>query len=1117
MALTNQERVGKAVELLRDGLKPFVERELQAVHGPKWADVADLGQERAPRRGDPLVDPQALLNAVWFNWEQVFKRKLSQTERTLVSELRDIRNRWAHHEAFTTDDAYRALDSAERLLKAVSAPQAVEVERQRKEVMRLRYEEDAKREVRKAAAAPVEGQPSSGLKAWREVVTPHADVASGRYQQAEFMADLAQVHRGEGSDEYRKPKDFFRRTYVTEGIRRLLVGALQRLAGKGGDPVVEIQTSFGGGKTHSMLALYHLCSGAAIADLPGIEPILKEADVPQPTKANRAVFVGTAPSVADVRKMRDGTRIHTMWGDLAWQLAGKQGYAVVAEADKRGVSPGSDALRQVLSMAAPCLILIDEWVAYVRLLYGVEGLPGGSFDSNLTFAQSLTEAARAADRALLVATLPQSDIEVGGEGGAQALTRLEHTFRRTGTAWAPASAEESFEIVRRRLFEPIETSKAPLRDAVVRAFSTYYRENKQEFPQGCGEGDYERRLRDAYPVHPELFDRLYSDWSTLERFQRTRGVLRLMAEIIQALWERQDASLVIMPAHVPLDLGPVQNELTRYLPPPWPPVIDREVDGPNSLPLSIDRENPNLGRYSAARRVARTVFLGSAPHAGAAHQGLDDRRIRLGCAQPGETVATFGDALRRLTDRAVHLFQDGARYWYSLQQNVTRTAQDRAAQQKPEQVFEEIRRRLRDAAADRGDFDRVHAAPSSPGDVSDEPEARLVLVDPEHSHIKDEWASAAAVHAATVLDSRGASPRRNRNALVFLAADKARLETLESAARLYLAWDSIKKDQKALNLDPFQVSQVESKVKESDDTVRVRIPEAYVWLLVPEQERKKNDNGEPSDEVDPQGKVAWQNLRLQPGPEALALRASRKLKGEELLMTSMGGTRLRMELDRIPLWRAEGGGDSRHVSLRQLAEDFGRYLYLPRLQSPKVLREAVETGVNLTSWNPETFAYAEGWDPEANRYRGLRVQQLVRVDFDGEGLLVRPDLAARQLKADVEMQRGAEGATPIEPGEVESARQSAGPGPAPPVGETPPPVLRRFHGSVQLDPARVGRDAGRIAEEVVQHLTTLKRTRVTVTLEIRAEAPGGVPDGTVRTVTENCRTLKFESQGFEEE
>jgi hypothetical protein len=437
-----------------------------------------------------------------------------------------------------------------------------------------------------------------------------------------------------------------------------------------------------------------------------------------------------------------------------------------------------------------------------------------------------------------------------------------------------------------------------------------------------------------------------------------------------------------------------------------------------------------------------------------------------------------------------------------------RTAHDRAAQLKDEEVFEEIRCRLREAAADRGDFDRVHSCPSSPGDVSDEPEARLVLVDPEHPHIKDEWGSPAATQATAVLDSRGASPRRNRNALVFLAADKARLEALQSAARLFLAWHSMEKDREALNLDPFQLSQVKAKVKESDDTVRVRIPEAYVWVLVPEQERGADGK------IDPQAKVVWQNERLQSGPEPLAVRACRKLKGAEWLFTSIGATRLRIELDRIPLWRGD------QVTLRQLAEDFGRYLYLPRLRSTDVLRDAIEAGLNLFTWERETFAFAEGWDETAGRYRALRAGQVVRIDLESEGLVVRPEAAARQIRADETTREGGRGSgpgpPPLEPGEGEPGRR--GPHGEPlPFPEPPVAVLRRFHGSVQLDPARVGRDAGRVAEEVIQHLAVLRGAAVKVSLEIQADAPDGVPDATIRTVTENCRTLRFETSGFEEE
>lgn len=231
--------------------------------------------------------------------------------------------------------------------------------------------------------------PTAGLKPWRKVITPHHDVSSGRYQQAEFAADLAQVHRGEGSDEYLDPVEFFSRTYITEGLERLLQGALQRLSGKGGDPVVELQTNFGGGKTHSMLALYHLFG--AERTLPGVEPLMTAAGINKVPKARCAVLVGTALSPGQIDKKADGTVIHTMWGQMAWQLGGKVGYELVAKSDINGTSPGSALLAKFFAQYSPCLVLIDEWVAFVRQLYHVNNLPAGSFDANMTFVQALTE------------------------------------------------------------------------------------------------------------------------------------------------------------------------------------------------------------------------------------------------------------------------------------------------------------------------------------------------------------------------------------------------------------------------------------------------------------------------------------------------------------------------------------------------------------------------------------------------------------------------------------------------------------------------------------------------------------------------------------------------------
>ncbi len=1103
MALSNHERVGKALDLLVAGLKPFVERELQATYGKDWVAKAGLIEVRpAPgkKQNARNLDSHALLSLMWDQWNDVFKKILGQAERSLVSELRDVRNKWAHQESFTTDDAYRALDSINRLLTAVSAEEAAEVERQKQEVLRVRFEEQARQEKKRAATAAVEGQPAGGLKPWREIVTPHPDVASGRYQQAEFAADLGQVHRGEGADEYKNPTEFFRRTFLTDGLKHLLANAILRLTGKGGDPVVELQTNFGGGKTHSMLALYHLFSGVAPADLPGIEPVLKQTEVSRPPLAKRPVLVGTAISPGQPHQKPDGTLVHTLWGDLAWQLLGKDGFRRVADADKQGVSPGSNVLRELFQKAGPTLVLIDEWVAYLRQLYGKEGLPAGSFDANLTFAQAMTEAAHAVPNAMVVVSIPASEIEIGGGAGKEAVDRLKNVLGRVESTWRPASAEEGFEIVRRRLFQPINDPQLfAARDTVVRAFAELYWGQSQEFPAACREGEYERRMKAAYPIHPELFDRLYNDWSSLDKFQRTRGVLRLMAAVIHTLWERHDSSLLILPATVPIDERTVQSELTRYLDDPWVPVIEKDVDGPHSLPLQIDRDNPNLGRYSACRRVARTLYLGSAPTLHTATRGLEDRHVKLGCAQPGETVATFGDALRRLTDQATHLYVDGRRYWYSTQQSVARLAQDRALQQDGDRVLEEIKRRLREEQHARGDFARVHAAPGSSSDVPDEPEARLVILGPEHPHVPKSTESVARAEAARILDQRGTGPRHCRNMLVFLAADRTRLGELEQAVRQYLAWKSIDEESTSLNLDAFQSNQAKTKHEQADETVEQRIPETYQWLLVLVQ-------------PDPKASVDWQEIRLQ-GQDRLAVRASKRLRNEELLITQFAGTLLRLELDRIPLWRGD------HVILKQLADDFAQYLYLPRLRDSDVLLGAVREGLGLMTWQQESFAYADGWDETKHRYLGLRAGHIGTVTLEGESVLVKPDVAAKQMEADEAVQQSQAGAS--QPGTAQAGTTQVSGGSQIATGAatatpTVAPQPHRFHGSVSLDPARLSRDAGKIAEEVVQHLSGLVDAKVEVNLEIHAEIPGGTPQNVVRTVTENCRTLRFRDHGFEE-
>jgi predicted AAA+ superfamily ATPase len=1120
MALTNQERVGKCLELLRQGLGPFTEREFKSryhneAHNEALRYLND--DPMAQKRAIGEWDTSLLLKVVIGSWNDIFKLTLGNAERNLVHELRDVRNRWAHQDAFSSDDAERALDSAYRLLTALVAPQAEEIGKMKYELRRLVFDEQVRKEKNKAGGTLIEVGVSSVLKPWREVVTPHADVASGRYQQAEFAADLWQVHLGEGSDEYLKPQEFFRRTYLTESLKRLLVGGVQRLSGTGGDPVVQLQTNFGGGKTHSMLALYHLFSGMAPTDLPGIDGVMAEAKVSKLPKARRVVLVGNKLSPGNPVTKADGTVVRTLWGELAYQLGGTAAYARVALDDEKATSPG-DVLRELFVEYGPSLILVDEWVAYARQLHDQNDLPGGGFETQFSFAQTLTESAKLAGNCLLVVSLPASDtsgsphtivddVEVGGIRGREALDRLRNVVGRIESSWRPATAEEGFEIVRRRLFEPLAGDQFKNRDVTARAFSELYNTHQAEFPPECRSPDYEKRLQAAYPIHPEIFDRLYTDWSTLVKFQRTRGVLRLMAAVIHSLWERGDRSPLILPSTVPIDDGRVQAELTRYLSDNWAPILEKDVDGPVSLPLKIDSEMPNLGKVHATRRVARTIYLGSAPTSTAANRGLEDRRIRLGCVMPGEVPAVFGDALRRLAASATYLYQDGPRAWYATQPTVTKLADDLAEQltRDPDKVTTELDRRMRDELKRPSDFARVHPFPRSSAEVPDDYDVRLVVLSVDHPHTKE--ATSLALEAAkALLESRGSSPRLFRNTLIFLAADKVRLQDLEGALRRYLAWTSILGDVARLNLDPHQVRQAQTQKDSADAAVNAQIPETFLWVLVPEQ-------------TTPQSPVTWNQIRVT-GTEGLTPRIVKKLRSEDLYLSGLASTELRKKLDDIPLW------DGNHVAVQQLLDYFARYLYLPRLSRPDVLLQAIRDGVGLLLWQTESFALAEGFDGIANRYTGLQFGKQVMVNQDSRALLVKPNVAKAQTDAELAALQAATvvpsapstGGGTVPPSLPPRPSGSVNPVIPPPVPPTPASTQpKRYYGTVTLDSTRVGRDAGRIADELISHLAGLVGSQVTVTLEISAEVPGGVPDNIVRTVTENGRTLKFTSQGFESE
>lgn len=1130
--MENSKIISDGFAILRDTLAPYIGRELGLEYGSNiwWREgvmktLRDEQKRNLPIEGDfatltDSLDIAMCLLLFDINWQYVFKKKLSIDHRTWAKELIGFRNRLAHigGNDFSNDDTWRALDTMSRLCEQLDAESAEEI---RGLLRTSRYgSADGSTTVTEVSTSTVAAKPKnigildrtpmSDLPSWRDIIEPHPDVAQGRYKNAEFAADLAQVARGEGAYEYRDPVEFFARTYVTEGMTGLLEQALRRVCNKDGEPVIQLKTAFGGGKTHSMLALYHMMRGRVSIDkIPNIKPVLQRAGVSTLPKANVAVLVGTAldPTKSKRPNNMPGITINTLWGEMAAQLAESTGkpsiYDYVKEADKKGVSPGSEALKNLFDAAAPCLILMDELVAYAKKIYGVSGLPAGTFDNFISFIQEVTEAARASKNSLVVASIPESDIEIGGDAGKTALETIEHTFGRMESIWKPVAANEGFEVVRRRLF--LDCKNPNGRDEVCNRFSQMYSENSGDFPTEAKELEYRDRMISCYPIHPEVFDRLYKDWSTLERFQRTRGVLRLMAAVIYELWMGNDASLMIMPGSIPLNVPNVRDELTRHLPENWNSIVDKEVDGKESIPYRKDQPGTHYSRYLAARRVARTIMLGSAPTGREqVVRGIEASRIRLGVVQPGENIPVFNDALNTLRNELSYLYSNpsGDRYWYDNRPTLRKTAEDRATQVAASDVEYEIETRLRGLRKEQP-FAGIHICPSSSLDVPDDQAARLVVLRSGDEYKASNPNNSAMTAVTDILNNRGNTPRIYRNMLAFIAPDQDLVLSLKQEVRRYLAWKSIKEDSENLNLDAAQNHETENNLRRSNETVDARIKEAYCWLLVPYIDKSADMKT-----------IVWDTIRISGGSESIIAKAAKKMLQNEAIITQWAPALLKMELDNV-LWR-----DSDNIVVKKLWDYICTYCYLPRLANENVLEEAIRTGLNST----EYFAFASGFD--GTRYIDLKFNQYVGI-VERSGYLVKVDIAQKQIKEEADHRQAAAAATATQSSGLYSTIPDAGTTyTLPNTGNTPDvlrespaadvPKNKHFYMSAQLDTTRIGRDVQKLVEEIISHLTSVNGAQVEVSLELNVKAPDGLSQQVVRTISENCRTLRVRSFGFDD-
>lgn len=932
------------------------------------------------------------------------------------------------------------------------------------------------------------------IKPWREIAVPHQDVLKGTFQESEFAADISQVHQNKAAPEYQDPVQFFARTFITEGMALLLDSVVKRLSGQGGDPVIQLQTAFGGGKTHTMLAVYHLAKGEQpVSELSGVSIILDAAGITELPKARVAVIDGINLSVSEP-KVHGAVRCHTLWGELAWQLGGEEGYGLVRAADESGTSPDKDTVIALLSKAAPCVILMDELVAYYRQFQEGRNYPAGTFETNMTFIQALTEGIKSVPKAIMLASLPDS--HNAGEGRGQVvLAELENYFRRLHKIWKPVSKDEAFSIVRRRLFDQIDDSLSL--ECVCRAFADFYIANQTDLPNETQEGRYLDRMKQAYPIHPEIFDRLYEDWSTLEGFQRTRGVLQLLAQIVHRLWKDGNSDLMIMPGSVPLYDATVRNKCLDFLPQGWDPVIDQDIDGEHSRPADLDRQ-PLFGKIQAARRLTRTIFLGSAPgSAGRMVKGIELEHILLGVAQPKQAIGHYKDALKRLLDKLNYINHEHNRFWFGLIPNLRREMETRKQRfTDRDDVTPLLKERVNRVMAKNHPFAGIHVFTPSV-DIPDEYGIgpRLVVLLPQAAYSKGASNTAYSV-AEEVLKNRGDYPRQKQNRLIFLAPDYDTVSRLRDQARSFLAWASIVADIEAerLVLDTIQVRQARKQKEEADQSLLRMIRDTYKWLLCPSEEFVK---GKPS--------LHWEAVSVSAAAPNLIEEIENKLREEEWLIFEWSPIHLRNILHQ---WYFKEG--VQEVSALKVWQDFNCYLYLPRLLNSSIFERAIAQGLETEDF----FGYASG--KEGDQYLGFAFGRPALVTIDEASVLIEREAACQykeRIRSKSQPKTESQGIGQVSG--FSNATQTTATNEETPTHQSVQNGKKQFYGTIDLDPIKAKMDFATIVDEVIQPFTAKVGVDVEISVEIRATARDTFDESVQRTIKENCNVLKFNNAEFE--
>lgn len=682
------------------------------------------------------------------------------------------------------------------------------------------------------------------IKPWTQVVTPHADILSGNLDNATYAASLGAVIRQDSQCPvvYRNAPDFFAATYLTTGLRKLLEDVLKGLRGDAGDRVLQLRTPFGGGKTHSLISLYHITKNR-----PSLAGISQLETLPDPGDVTVATFIGLDIDVNTGIQVENNLRIFTPWGYLAWQIGGHQAYSLVQTADQQYIAPGNDILRKILGDQAN-LILIDELLIYIENAMAKQVGDSTFGRQVLTFIQKLTEVVRESPKTVLVYSLQASVGESFGNEGL--LSALDKLVSRIDAKKEPVSGDEVMRVVQRRLFSNIGDTNtiqeiAKQQADLFRKFRESYAETSREKQEIQQQADLlAERILSSYPFHPDLIDLMYYRWGSLPSYQRTRGALQFLASVTYALWQAQDNSWLITPGNVMFE-----NDVTRSSffsqvgeREAYSAVLGADLTGRKAKVKTVDNriatDAPALAHLKVGTRLASAILMYSFGARGGEDRGVLEQDITAACLAPGLDRTTITAALSDLRDQLLYLHYVGRRYRFETKPNLNKLIADEESKVGSDEVLLKIRDELAKAlqcdacGGSRSDHRGkvVLWAKDSAAITDKRQDFSIAYLDPSWAEKSKELILADALDW---LQNRGNDKREYINAVAFVVPNKAQMDKARKGGRTALAVTSLIEQKNKYKFSAEDLEELQGKAKDATSEISAAIRRLYDDILLP--------------------------------------------------------------------------------------------------------------------------------------------------------------------------------------------------------------------------------------------------------------------------------------------